>query len=247
MNEAGFSIHTPTDNVLRLEQAVLLYHGRSGGSLATVHDVVMVDGAPIIGAGRPMSAKAARVLASSLLKRAAHGGFLPETVLYLHGDVLMWWVPPTRRHLSFRVGDDHAQAFGGQERGAAMPMPGLIFAASSNAWQVWAVKGHTRPTLTTPLYRAPFFNVYEDGGICQGSAPRPEGSTVDKIQAWNEAFFRSYFTHPNVTAKLVRYAGGSYAFWRDMLNGRYKRFPERVLVDAGTTLGKLLGHGERDQ
>lgn len=207
----------------------------------------MVDGAPIIGAGRPMSAKAARTLASALLKRAAHGGFLPETVLYLHGDLLIWWVPPTRRHLSFRVGDDHAQAFGGQERGEVMPMPGLIFAASSNAWQVWAVKGHTRPTLATPLYQAPFFNVYEDGMICQGSAPRPEGSTVDKIAAWNEAFFRSYFTHPNITAKLVRYAGGSYAFWRDMLDGRYKRFPERVLVDAGATLGKLLGHVERDQ
>lgn len=247
MNEAAFSIHTPTDNVLRLEQAVLLYHGRSGGSLATVHEVMMVDGSPVIGAGRPMSAKAARALASALLKRAAHGGFLPETVLYLQGDLLIWWVPPTRRHLSFKVGDDHAQSLGGRERGEMMPMPGLIFAASSNAWQVWAVKGNNRPTLATRLYRAPFFNVHEDGGICQGSAPRPEGSTVDKIEAWNDAFFRSYFTHPNVTGKLVSYKGGAYAFWRDMLDGRYKRFPVRVLVDAGSTLGKLLGHGELDQ
>ena len=38
MNEAEFSIHTPTDNVLELDQAVLLYHGRSGSALATVHD-----------------------------------------------------------------------------------------------------------------------------------------------------------------------------------------------------------------
>jgi PRTRC genetic system protein B len=247
MNEAGFSIHTPTDNVLRLEQAVLLYHGRSGGSLATVHEITMVDGSPIIGAGRPMNAKAARALASALLKRAAHGGFLPETVLYLHGDLLLWWVPPTRRHLSFRVDDDHAQALGGPERGEMMPMPGLVFAASSSAWQVWAAKGSARPTLTTPLYQAPFFNVHEGGAICQGTAPRPEGSTVDKIGAWNDAFFRSYFTHPNASGKLVRYRGGAYAFWRDMLDGRYKRFPERVLVDAGVTLGKLLGYVEKDQ
>lgn len=93
MNEAEFSIHTPTDNVLELDQAVLLYHGRSGSALATVHEVITVDGAPVIGAGRAMTAQAARELAGALLQRAAHGGFLPETVLYVQGDLLVWWCP----------------------------------------------------------------------------------------------------------------------------------------------------------
>ena len=31
--------------------------------------------------------------------------------------------------------------------------------------------------------------------------------------------------------------------WRDMLDGRFKNFPERVLVDAKTTIGQLLGVG----
>ena len=44
MSEAEFSIHTPTDDVLTLDQAVLLYHGRSGGALATVHEILTVDG-----------------------------------------------------------------------------------------------------------------------------------------------------------------------------------------------------------
>ena len=56
MNEAEFSIQTPTDNVLELDQAVLLYHGRSGSALATVHEVISVDGAPVISAGRAMTA-----------------------------------------------------------------------------------------------------------------------------------------------------------------------------------------------
>ena len=56
--------------------------------------------------------------------------------------------------------------------------------------------------------------------------------------------FHSYFTHPNVAGKLLNYRGGSYAFWRDMLNQRFKRFPERVLVDTKTTLGQLLGEPE---
>lgn len=244
MSEAAFSIQTPTDNVLTLDKAVLLYHGRSGGALATVHEVMTVDGAPVIGAGHAMTAQAARELASALLQRAAHGGFLPETVLYVHGDVLVWWVPPARRHIAFRVGDDHAVSFGGGERGEAVPQPGLIFAASSRTWQVWAVKGSRRPTLQTPLFQAPFFNVDAQGHICQGNVPVPDGTTVEKIAAWNDAFLRSYFTHPNVAGKLLRYRGGAYTFWRDMLDQRFKRFPERVLVDAKTTLGKLLGEPE---
>ena len=241
MNEAEFSIHTPTDNVLELDQAVLLYHGRSGSALATVHEVITVDGAPVIGAGRAMTAQAARELAAALLQRAAHGGFLPETVLYLQGDLLVWWVPPARRHLAFRVGTEQAEAFGGRERGETVPQPGLIFAAASNVWRVWAVKGQTRPTPQTPLFQAPYFNVDGQGRICQGNVPVPNGTTVEKISAWNDAFLRSYFTHPNVAGKLLRYRGGAYAFWRDMLDGRFTRFPERVLVDAKTTLGQLLG------
>ncbi|WP_298434863.1 PRTRC system protein B [Ottowia sp.] len=244
MNEAEFSIHTPTENVLTLNKAVLLYHGRNSGALATVHEILTVDGSPVIGAGRPMTAQAARQLAADLLQRVAHGGFLPETVLYVHGDLILWWVPPASRHLVFRVDADHADAFGGAERGEAMPQPGLIFAASSRTWRVWAVKGSRRPTPQTPLYQAPYFNVDAAGRICQGNVPVPEGTTVEKIASWNDAFFRSYFTHPNVAGKLLRYRGGSYAFWRDMLDQRFARFPERVLVDVKTTLGRLLGKQE---
>ena len=109
---------------------------------------------------------------------------------------------------------------------------------------MWAVKGSRRPTPKTALFQAPFFNVDGHGHICQGNAPVPEGTTVEKIGAWNDAFLRSYFTHPNVAGKLLRYRGGSYAFWRDMLDQRFTRFPERVLVDAKTTLGQLLGEPE---
>lgn len=244
MHEAEFSIQTPTENVMTLDQAVLLYHGRNGGALATVHEVMTMGGASVIGAGRAMTAQAARELAAALLQKVAYGGFLPETVLYLRGDLILWWVPPASRHVVFRVESGHAAALGGVERGETVPLPGLIFAASNQTWRVWAVKGSRRPTPQTPLYQAPFFNVNAQGAICQGNVPVPEGTTVEKIGAWNDAFFRSYFTHPNVTGKLLRYRGGAYAFWRDMLDQRFTRFPERVLADAKTTLGGLLGQRE---
>ena len=103
------------------------------------------------------------------------------------------------------------------------------------------MKGQHRPTPQTPLFQAPYFNVDGRGCICQGNVPVPTGTTVEKISAWNDAFLRSYFTHPNVAGKLLRYRGGAYTFWRDMLDGRFARFPDRVLVDTKITLGQLLG------
>ena len=45
----------------------------------------------------------------------------------------------------------------------------------------------------------------------------------------------------NVSAKLVAYRGGGFGFWRDMLDRRFGRFPQRVLVPMNLTLGALLG------
>ncbi len=241
MNEAEFSIQSPTTGTVRLSQAVLIYDDDQGGALATVHEVEEVDGEPIIGVGQAMTPRAAMELSRALLKRAAYGGFLPETVLYMSGDLIVWWVPPACHHVAFKVGEEHAEGFGGEERGASVPHPGLVFAASGRVWKVWAVKGARRPTPETPLYQAPYFNVNAQGTICQGNVPVPEGTTVEKITAWNDAFLHSYFTHPNVPGKLVKFRDGAYAFWRDMLDGRFQKFPQGVLVDAKTTLCVLLG------
>lgn len=247
MNQAEFRIRTQTDGILRLDQAVLIYRGASDTALATVHQVEQVDGEAVILAGQAMTPRAAIQLARALAKGVAHGGFLPETVLYMDGDLLLWWVPPAKRHIVFRAPELDAP-----ERGETVPHPGLVFAASGSMWKVWAVKGKRRPTLRTPLFQSPYFNVWEDGDICRGNVQVPDGTTAEKIDAWNAAFFGSFFTHPNTKGRLVRYRGhdrgGAYAFWRDMLDGKFKTFPERVLVDANTTLGQLLGMGaQHDQ
>lgn len=244
MNEAQFHIHVPSDGVLTLDAAVLIYRGASGGALATLHDVHQMDGEAVIGAGQPMTPRKAVELSRALLKRIAHGGFLPANVLYMDGDLILWWEAPAQRHVTFRVDEGHAELLGARERGETVPHPGLVFAASTRVWRVWAVKGRERPAPETALYQAPYFNVSGQGYICQGSAPRPEGTTIERIDAWNDAFFRSYFTHPGVAGKLVRYPGGAYAFWRDMLDGRFERFPQRVLVPVKTKLGAMLGMQE---
>jgi PRTRC genetic system protein B len=164
------------------------------------------------------------------------------TLLYQDLTTMAWWVPPARRHIWFRCTGGE---LGAHERGESVPHPGLVFAAASDrTWRVWAVKGCERPSEATPLFQAPYFNVYGTGAICQGNVDVPTGgfagSVADRIEAWNKAFFDSFFTHPNTQGPLVNYKGGPYRFWRDMLDGRHAVFPESALVPLGTSLAQVL-------
>lgn len=231
---------------LRLEQAILIYrsHGfRDVRTLASIHRVVMEHGKPIIQSGKSVTPRAARRLAEALTAGIAHAGFLPGNVLYADGDTLVWWVPPQRRHIAFRC----AEATVG-ERGAVVPHPALVFMVSGGQWLVWAHKGRKRPTPESPMWRAPYFNVGADGAICRGNVATPNGAAIDKTSAWEDAFFRSYFTHPNVPNGLVHHAGGAFAFWAEMIEVPPACFPQRVLVRAGARLGELVdrhAHGQK--
>jgi PRTRC genetic system protein B len=104
------------------------------------------------------------------------------------------------------------------ERSAIVAHPALVFMVSGTKWLVWANKGRSCPVPETSMYQAPNFNIGGDGAICRGNVATPAGSTADKIGEWEDVFFRSYFTHPNLPKGLVRYPGGAYAFWADMID-----------------------------
>jgi len=236
-----FEVHGGDAQAMNLSQAILLYRGNGGQTFATVHAVGKKGGAPMILEGKPMTPAVAVRLAREISKKAARGGFIPPNLLYMDGETLAWWVPPARRHIAFR-----APELGAPELGETVPHPGLVFAVDGRrSWRVWAVLGDQRPDEKTPLYRAPYFNVSAEGVICTGNVTLPDGTTAEKIEAWNRAFFGSFFTHPNANGQLVTYRGGAYKFWRDMLDGKHCEFPERVLVAAKTTLATALAGGSK--
>jgi len=103
MNQAEFLIRTEHDSVLALQQAVLIYRGAQGSAFATVHDVEEVNGEATILAGKAMTPRAAIMLSRELAKGISDGGFIPETVLYMDGDLLLWWTRPGKRHIAFRA------------------------------------------------------------------------------------------------------------------------------------------------
>lgn len=236
MNKVNFEVVAGQQAPLKLSKAILIYRGDAETTFATVHDVAIQGKTPIILEGKSMTAEAAVCLATELSSNAIRGGFVPANLLFLDGDVMAWWLPPARRHIAFR-----AAGLGADERGEVVPHPGLVFKVDGmRRWCVWAVLGGERPSEGTALYQAPYFNVSSDGAICAGNVSLPDGSTAERIGAWNDAFFGSFFTHPNVHGKLVTYRGGAFKFWRDMLDGRHGEFPEHALVPAKRTLSSVL-------
>jgi PRTRC genetic system protein B len=236
-----FEVMAGTDAAMTLFQAILLYRGDGDATFATVHSIGTKGDMPVILDGKALTPAAAVRLARSLSKRATRGGFVPPNLLYIDGETMAWWLPPARRHIAFR-----APELGAPERGEVVPHPGLVFSVGTGkSWCVWAVRGTDRPTEQTELYRAPYFNVSEDGVICSGNVTLPDGTTAEKIDAWNAAFFGSFFTHPNANGALVTYKGGAFKFWRDMLDGKIGEFPERVLIPSKRTLGEALSGNAR--
>ena len=179
------------------------------------------------------------------LKALAPEDYAPAELIGSHilakgNDHLVWYSKPQKRQVWFKCDE-----FG--DVSALTDHPGLVFIVSKGEWYVFAVKSRARPSPSTPLYVAPYFNVWEEGHICTGNIDIPKGVKRFDTDAWEEAFFRSYFTHPNIHGKgeLTTFRGGPFRLWQSLMKGR--AFPAHTLVPAGVKLGqmfeRLVKHG----
>lgn len=232
---------------VRLQSAILLYG--SGGyrstTYATIHDVDVGDGdaAPVIRAGRPVDKVALREVIGGLMDASrVRSGILPDNILSIGADFVVWWERPCERTYYF---DCRSHGFDGDapsvgKRAGKGLTPGLVFVARNQQMMVFAVKGNERPNADTPLFNAPLMNVYSDGRVCTGSMPLPESTMGDSVATWSKSFWESHFSHPN-HPKVVKFKGGIHAFTNDLLDGKFRKFPERVLVPVkGMTLGGMV-------
>lgn len=227
----------------RLLAAVLIYgsdtRGSRKASWLSVHDIEKRDGRAVVLPGRAATREGLRALLAGIDGKAAAVPAILDPHVLAQGDgYLAWWCPPGHRQVWFRT----KHALLGNRTGVT-PHPGLVFMVHEDAaqpWVVFAVRGAERPTAETPLFQAPYFNVNGAGAICTGNVDLPKGPLATQPQAWSDVFFRSYFTHPNKHQGLVRYRTGSYAFWKMLLDGRCKSFPDERLVPAKATVGSAF-------
>jgi len=249
----SFVTHDLDARSVTLQTAILLY-GSGGGyeqlRYATIHPVDCAPGAaPVIRAGRPADRDSLRQVAAGLLEsNRTRSGVLPETLLSVGPEHVVWWQRPGKRTYFFntRVTEEDRHIAVGQRNGEGLT-PGLIFAAKGQKMWVFAVKGENRPDVSTPLCHAPLMNVWDSGTVCTGSMPLPDSTMADSVARWERGFWESAFSHPN-HPKPVNYKGGIHAFSRDLLDGKFRKFPERVLRPIkGMTLGLLVDKLDADR
>ncbi len=227
-------------------KAALLLHGKSSfGSgqdshaFATLHRVLESPsgGRPELGSGRLVGPDELEQCLS-LMGRESGLSFLPGRLLAASSSALVWWREPKAERVWFNCAADA----GIGTRTAVTPHPGLVFMVSAGGIRLWAVKGTARPTPETELFQAPYMNVWSDGRLCVGNALMPRGADPSDMDGFEQGFFSSRFTHPNVrqSSDLVRWPKGIFGLWRSLLNGRHKVFPEQALVPARLTVGSLI-------
>lgn len=222
-------------------KALVVYQKNSSDKSIYVESYDMdKNGYPIN--AHPLSLKESTQLANALdtceeLKRnfLKPLGLLPKKVLYInpdHDGYALWYTPAQRVDLFFvdSLGITNGKA----------SLPRLLWKASKSTLWIYALDETTDISEATPLYHAPFFNLYPDGRVCMGTVSvniKPDCLLEEFIALWEQYFFNSYFSHLITEKSPVK--TNIIQLWQNLVNTR-KKFPIKVLVKNGLTLKKLL-------
>lgn len=235
-----------------LTKAILIYETKAGyrgtiTSYASVHPVCNIgtekNPKTHIMPGETITTESLLQLLGSLGDQyIINTELIPETVLSYSPSHLVWWMPAGMKRVFF-----NNRELG--KKSKVVPHPPLLFVVHQKQWFVFSLDSNTRPGKDTVLNHAPYFNVYDSGNICIGTASIPDKISTDSIPVWEAAFFNSEFTHVNGQVKKVSHPNGEYAFWKEMLEGKYgDSFPYQYLVPFKLKLTDVLQRiGKREQ
>lgn len=178
----------------------------------------------------PLTVKEASVLAKALRtdeeKNTAFlkpKGILPTNILHINPNengTVLWYTKVGRRQLFFAKSLEIPNG--------TVQVPPILWYANKNSLSVFALASNRRPTEKTPLYYAPFFNIYEGGNVCMGKVDvniKNSASVEEFTQAWESYFFNSYFSHLNGCNPLN---GNCVSLWKNLINTD-KAFPKKAL------------------
>lgn len=222
---------------LVLKRAILLYENQRAGprngqqAFASLHTVAQGAEGPTIEPGVPLTKAALQQALTSLNPSAAKGlELIHERLLISSKHVQCWWRPAQLTTVFFNNKEIGVTS-------GKTPQPALIFVRKGNELRVFACVTTQRPDRNTRLYFAPYMNIWSSHTLCMGNLSAPRGEMAHKIEVWEDLFFNSTFTHPN-HAKPCK--GNVFKLWQDLLAGKYRTFPKKVLIETNLTLGDIL-------
>lgn len=220
---------------VKLAKAVLLYQeGRhQGDAFATVHEVTGVEeGQPALSSGQLLTVEGLREIHRALY-RVQRLEVLPQQVLAASPERLVWFEPARSRVMFFTTADDYLNGLSGQ----SFPQPPLLFIAGERSLKMFALEENERPTGSSPVYTAPYYNT-DHRGVCLGSMPLPIALSVHDTDSYSDAFFHSAFTHGS-SERLLKGWGGSYGeFWEHAR--QQGGFPTQHLVPQHKTVEDVI-------
>ncbi|ANF50291.1 PRTRC system protein B [Chryseobacterium glaciei] len=190
----------------------------------------------------PLTVREANQLAKSLKTENKENqaflqpkGILPTNVLQIkpseNGNVL-WFTKAQERQLYFieKLGIPNGKA----------NIPPLLWFATKHGLAIYALKTNQRPKNGTPLYHAPFLNIYEHGNVCMGTVNvdiKKSASLEEFITAWENYFFNSYFSHLVQSHNPIK--GNCVSLWKRLVKTN-EPFPKEVLITNRTKIETLL-------
>lgn len=206
-----------------LNQALLIYeahrHGNDQRIAVTQHPVEK----GVILAGQPITREAVESLAASLGRNLA-AGWLPPNLVSVGFGKIAWFHPAARKRIFFKADgrfdggpkiDNSQTARVTRLNGKVVQHPPLFFLADGRELAVFALLRNERPSATTALYRAPYWNLWQTGRMCAGSRAMPEQPLPGLIPKYEDGFFNSAFTHTNLT-KVCNHAKGHAGLWEEL-------------------------------
>ena len=114
-------------------------------------------------------------------------GILPINILQINpsenGSVL-WFTKSRKQQLYFTK---NLEISNGRAE-----VPAMLWFANKRNLKIFALSSNRRPTEKTPLFYAPFFNVYENGNVCMGTVDvhiQNSTSLEEFIKNWEDYFF----------------------------------------------------------
>jgi|SRR5690554_5439362 len=212
--------------------------GRINESFVEFFDIDK-DGNPIN--AHPLTVNEAKQLATALDTEKENKeaflipqGILDSSILYTNSqeEKAVWFTKAQHRELYFTE-------ILGIPNGIAH-LPPLLWVADRQHLKIFALGSNRRPTNSTKLYNAPFFNVDEDGKVCMGTVDiNIDGvaSLEEFMNVWEAYFFNSYFSHLMDGHNPID--GNCVLLWENLVSSE-EQFPKSVLTTTGLTIKDLL-------
>lgn len=212
-----------------LSKALLIYESenrtgdRSGGTAVSVHDIHHGALQP----GQPITRAGVESLAAALGRNLA-AGWLPPQIVSLGFGKLAWFCPAGRRRIWFKADgrfdggvqtEDKDTPHVTKLNGKFAHHPPLLFVASDHSLAIFALTHNERPSAHTKLFRAPYWNLWEDGKLCAGNRTMPESPQPANLAQYEAAFFDSAFSHTNIK-QLCKHPGGHTGLWQELTAAR---------------------------